>query len=48
MAIAEEGDFEQHRIQASSEAFVAGLLGRVQQRLLAALGVSSRDRQSRC
>ncbi|MCS3395412.1 hypothetical protein NX868_06935 [Burkholderia thailandensis] len=46
-AIAEEGDFERHRVQASSEAFVAGLLGRVQQRLFAALGVNPRDRQSK-
>lgn len=42
-AMHEAGDFDSHRLSVSREAFAAGLTGRVQQHLLAALGMVTRD-----
>lgn len=42
-AMNEAGDFDSHRLAVSREAFAAGLMGRVQQYLLAALGMVTRD-----
>ena len=39
----EAGDFDSHRLAVSRQAFAAGMMGRVQQHLLAALGMVTRD-----
>ena len=39
----EENAFDAHRLTVSRQAFAAGLMGRVQQHLLAALGLVTRD-----
>ncbi|MFM0394241.1 hypothetical protein [Paraburkholderia phytofirmans] len=38
--------FDSHRLAVSRQAFAAGLIGRVQQHLLAALGMVTRDSRS--
>ena len=38
-----ESTFDSHRLAVSRQAFTAGLMGRVQQHLLAALGLVTRD-----
>lgn len=42
-AMDEAGEFDSHRLAVSRQAFSAGLMGRVQQHLLAALGMVTRD-----
>ncbi|RQN41000.1 hypothetical protein [Paraburkholderia tropica] len=42
-AMREAGDFDPDRLAVSRQAFAAGLMGRVQQHLLAALGMVTRD-----
>jgi|GEM_PF-3409868 len=42
-AMHEAGDFDSHRLAVSRQAFAAGMMGRVQQHLLAALGMVTRD-----
>jgi hypothetical protein len=42
-AMNEAGDFDSHRLAVSRQAFAAGMMGRVQQHLLAALGMVTRD-----
>ncbi|WP_175772807.1 hypothetical protein [Paraburkholderia phenazinium] len=45
-ATADADDFDAHRVAISREAFKAGLMGRVQQHILAALGVVTRNSQT--
>ncbi|PXW18429.1 hypothetical protein [Paraburkholderia caballeronis] len=42
-AMHEAGEFDSHRLAVSRQAFAAGMMGRVQQHLLAALGMVTRD-----
>ncbi|MFM0319751.1 hypothetical protein PQR36_33080 [Paraburkholderia nemoris] len=42
----DDGTFDTHRLTVSRQAFAAGLMGRVQQHLLAALGLVTRDRRT--
>jgi hypothetical protein len=42
-AMHEAGEFDSHRLEVSRQAFAAGLVGRIQQHLLAALGMVTRD-----
>lgn len=42
-AMQEAGELDSHRLAVSREAFAAGLIGRMQQYLLAALGMVTRD-----
>ncbi|MFM0161336.1 hypothetical protein [Paraburkholderia sediminicola] len=39
----DDDTFDSHRLTVSRQAFAAGLMGRVQQHLLAALGIVTRD-----